>query len=836
MLKIISILIKKRRLEVEIINEKNKAIQTQIMQALDEYSEIFKNTENYVSNEQIVKWEHKWNGLQADIISIVRKKMKKLPKSKAQLNNMDSFIETKNNILSKQKIHNEKVILLKMSKARSLICPVEGKNLDDQQISCIIKETNNHLVVAGAGAGKTTTVIGNIKYLLKTKQYLAEDILVLSFTNISANEMSVRIQNEVGENVDAMTFHKLGMNIITKIEKKKPSITNIDLLKLTRNSLKKNMDNPIYFNKMINFLLYDSLKNKSYFEFSSQREYDEYLKIYPPMTLNNEKVKSYAEMDIANFLYRNGIEYSYETQYKINTATEEFGRYLPDFYLKQYDIYIEFFAVNKEGNVPGYFVSKNNQSATESYKKSIEWKKKIHVENKTKLIELYFYEKEQGQLLSNLEKKLIKENVILNPKSDKELWDEIADSENGTLDGLTELIVTVINLIKANNISFEQLVELNNSVTTQFKYNNINILQIIEPIFCEYCKELSTNNEIDFNDMINIATKYVAEGRFQHTYKYVIVDEYQDISKSRYNLLKQMRDQRAYKIFCVGDDWQSIYRFAGSDINYLLNFDNYWGISEKSRIETTYRFSDSLINVSSHFIMRNPNQIKKSLRSFNSNNVFSLGVIEGFSKKYAVDFMFEKLKDLTKNCSVYFIGRYSFDVHILDNSKFSYQFNNISGNIDVKCSCRPDIKIEFLTAHKSKGLQADYVFILNNFKNGMGFPSKIEDNSVLQLLLESYDYYDFAEERRLFYVALTRTKKKVWLLIEKGNESEFAQELLSVYEKEIKNEMYTCPQCGGKLRKIPGQYGDFFGCSNYKKDGTGCGYTKTLSNSVSKKT
>ena len=383
----------------------------------------------------------------------------------------------------------------------------------------------------------------------------------------------------------------------------------------------------------------------------------------------------------------------------------------------------------------------------------------------------------------------------------------------------------MINLIKSNGYDIETVRKLN-CVGNDTQTNNI-LLSLLEPIFNAYCQYLSSHDEIDFNDMINLAAEYVRQGKYINPYKYVIVDEYQDISKARFLLLDCLRKSRDYELFCVGDDWQSIYRFAGSDIGFILNFSKYWGATEISKIETTYRFAQKLIEISGGFIMQNPVQIKKTIRGKPEDLGFPLGEISGYTDKYAVEFMSKKMNDIPKGSSVFFIGRYSFDAKLLnDSGLFACQYNNMSGFVDVKSKARLDLKMSFLTAHKSKGLQADYVFIINNKKSRMGFPSKIQDAPILDLLLDNCDQYPHAEERRLFYVALTRAKKKAFIVTVNGQESEFAMELKERYGEELKKEQFECPLCGGRLIKRHGPYGEFFGCSNYRTNG--CTYKRKI--------
>lgn len=717
--------------------------------------------------------------------------------------------------------HNEKVI----EEAYSLIGNISGKELDKQQMTCIVKEAHNHLIIAGAGTGKTTIIIGKIKYLLKKLKYLPQDILVISFTRATTTEMKERIAIETECNIAICTFHKLGLNIISEVNGTMPKITQISLREFIKKQLVINMQSDEYLDLLNSYLLYNRVVAKSEFDFASQKEYDEYLKMNPPTTIQHEIVKSYGEMDIANFLMQNGIRYIYEAPYEFDVRTEAYGQYHPDFYLPDYKIYIEYFGINEKGEVPSYFSSANGKTATEAYRASMKWKRTIHRKYKTKMIECYAYEKSEGNLLNSLTKKLKDSSVILKPRPAKELWAQVNDKEDFLLESLAELFETLINLIKSNGYDISTVQKLN--YNRDNVYTNKIILLLLEPIFNAYCQYLTTNNEIDFNDMINLASEYVRQGKYTNPYKYVIVDEYQDISKANFSLLDSLRKSKDYELFCVGDDWQSIYRFTGSDIGFILNFSKYWGETEISKIETTYRFSQKMAEISSNFIMQNPLQIKKNIQGKSETKGFPLGEISGYTDKNVIKFMAAKLYDLPKGSTVYFIGRYSFDNKILsDSGLFACKYNNITGFIDVKSKMRTDLNIIFLTAHKAKGLQADYVFIINNRKSKMGFPSKIQDAPILDLLLEHCEQYPYAEERRLFYVALTRAKKKTFIVTINGQESEFALELKQNYEHELKREQFECPVCGGQLRKKISKYGEFFGCSNYYQNG--CTYKRKI--------
>ena len=828
----------------EAINESCDYYIAKIDTALFEIERIFHLEDTFIDQSEAALWRDFNSQLFEETASI--KKYKRAKNYGLLFSRRNNFCNERAGLEERVSRHNDRIARKEIDKAYFLMGDVEGNQLDDQQMTCIIKEAYNQLVIAGAGTGKTTTVVGKVKYLLKANKYKPEEILVLSFTNASASEMNQRIQKETGHPIAATTFHKLGIDIITEVDGMKPKISKLNLRKFLKENLLKNMKTKSYLELLNSYLIARHYQGRSEFDFEKESEYREYLKINPPTSLQREILKSYGEMEIANFLTQHNVEYIYEAPYKVDTRTSEFGQYCPDFFLPEYDIYIEYFGVDRNCKVPSYFKDSDTKTASELYYESMKWKHKVHFENNTTMIECYAYELFEGILIEKLKENLKAQSVTLNQMSPESLWETISSVDNSLLDGIIDLFGTAINLIKSNRYTIPMVKEINRtfnssgqqtsllnafkSTSNEYRENEI-LLNLLEPISNNYNALLQTNNEIDFNDMINLATMYVEQGKYNNPYKYVIVDEYQDISKSRFALLRELRKTNDYDLFCVGDDWQSIYRFAGSDINYIINFSDYWGPTEVSRIEKTYRFTEKLIEISGNFIMKNPNQIKKSMKGKTNDLGFVLGEIAGYTEKYAIQFMIEKLNDLPKRSKVFFIGRYSFDINLLsDSGQLRYQYNNITKMIEIIYPKRRDLDMNFITAHKSKGLQADYIFIINNRNSRMGFPSKIQDSELLNLLLDNHEQFPHAEERRLFYVALTRAKKKAYIITSNGRESEFTLELKKEYAEELKKERFECPRCGGRIIKKTGPYGEFWGCSNYHSKG--CKYSRNV---ISKK-
>lgn len=572
---------------------------------------------------------------------------------------------------------------------------IENNYLDSNQIDSTINNSSNQLVVASAGSGKTTTIIGKVKYLIKTNKALPNEILILSFTSSSSKEMKERIEKEINTEIDVYTFHKLGLEIIKKSSLNIPNIYTENLSSFITNTLYELIKDSNYISNLVNF--YISIKNNDL------------------ITLKGENVRYKIEVSIANFLYVNNIKYIYNNS----------------FYLTDYNVYI-------------------------SYKNNIKSKNNIIINIKYLNIQ-------------SLIDELLSYKVKINPVSNKELLKILKN--NGFYIEMSSIFETLINLIKNNNQTIKNIKKL------KLNHNDKVLLSLLEPIYLKYNEYLKNNNFIDFNDMINLSTNCIKENLFIHNYKYVIVDEYQDISHGRFNLLMSLRNQKFYKLFCVGDDWQSIYRFSGSDISLITNYEKYVGSSYITRIENTYRFSSFIADISSKFIMKNPNQIKKKVNSkLNYKN--AIKIIEKNNYKECLNELEKELLKLENYSTIYLLGRYKSDLEILKNNKNFYQEYNYKDKcLDIVYSKRIDLNIKFLTIHSSKGLQSDYVIILNNKSSGMSFPSKITDLSLINLLLDNSDDFPYSEERRLFYVALTRCKKKVFLLVNSNNKSVFIKEI-----------------------------------------------------------
>lgn len=715
--------------------------------------------------------------------------------------------------------HNDDLTRKRIAEAMKIIGTIEGRSPDEQQWSCIVREFHNQLVVAGAGTGKTSVVVGKVKYLLQTGGCGPEDILVLSFTNASASEMRERIRSETGCDIRAITFHKLGKDIIAEAEGRSPSVTNIDLNEFAAEQIEVFLKSDIFARNLMKYLLFAHGQKEREKKFETEEEYRKYIVSDPYVTLKGEKIKSQGELDIANFLSINGIGYEYERPYEKDTVDGKHSQYCPDFFLTEHGIYIEHFGIDRNGNVPDYFSSEDGKTPSETYRDSMEWKRRLHKENGTMMIECYAYEGPEGTLLDNLERKLTEHGVIMRPMSPQQILDSMDGEIKG---GLPELTAKIITLIKCRGGTVEGALS-----GAKLTWGDRMLLSIVKPVFQAYEQALAERGEIDFNDMINKAALEVRNGRYANPYRYVIVDEYQDISTSRFNLLRSLREDRDYRLFCVGDDWQSIYGFNGSDIGFTFDFMKYWGPTDICRIERTYRFPRGAAEISGEFIMRNPKQMRKDILSDIEGDEVPMEVVIEKTERDAMGTMYHMLDSFPDGSTVFMIGRYTFDIDRLRNTeRFTSFYDKTTGTVRMVYKGREDLKINFITAHKSKGLQADYVFIINNLDDHKGFPCKIADEGIVGSLTGGGESFPFAEERRLYYVAMTRAKRKTVILAEESRTSEFVNELEHRYGDRLSDKTKICPMCGGRLVKRSGQYGEFYGCSNFPSKG--CRFKKKI--------
>lgn len=687
------------------------------------------------------------------------------------------------------KQHNEAVIKERLEKNREFFDHCLSYPLDEQQRRSIVSEEDNCLVVSSAGSGKTSSIVGKVKYLIERKGIDPKKILLISYTNKAAAELTERMG--VPE-LRGYTFHKLALDLIGQVTGEKPSICdNTDALfvRIYHDLLSEKR-----FQKAIveYFLDYQIQQEEWEKRKQEQREKLSELKstrikvLLPDMDGNDVYVKSEQEKKICFALSSLGVKFRYEEPYEYHVADEMHSQYSPDFSIHyeknglQKRVYLEHFAVDEHGMVPVWFAKEKGLSyeeANQKYGDGITWKRAAHKKYGTTLIETSSADFHYYDIREKLRDMLTKVGVPTEMKMDEELYDMILPKNSKKEKAFIRLVVTFATLLKSSCKSIREIINRVDNERSKFIINRIFI-----PVYERYVEELSKSGQIDFTDAIIWATK-LCQTTKPVNYSYIIVDEFQDISIDRYYFLKALRDGNPpAKLYCVGDDWQSIYRFSGSDMALFNHFADYFGTTEINKIETTYRFGEPLVSKSSQFIQRNKAQITKRIHPFKTNTKTDLCFYAYERNKYC-DVIGQLVASIPEDKSIFLLGRYSFDDYYLS---FAYQSVNENGRFYYIIDNR---KIEFLTVHKSKGLEADYVILLQCNKDTYGFPSMISDDPVLDYVLTKSDQFPYGEERRLFYVAITRAKVQTMVLYDQRFPSLFVNEFL--HPEKVTEESYV---------------------------------------------
>lgn len=714
------------------------------------------------------------------------------------------------------KEHNERFMEFELKSYENYFEKVEKKPLTQKQREAVVLNERSNLIIAGAGSGKTSVMVARVGYIMQKYDAKPHEILLLAFNRSAAEELQERISERLHlSSIKSSTFHALGLDVIAKADGKKPSLAKTaedekELDKLINSLIDRlGQDNKAFAADMTRFLTFPSGKYRSAESFKSEQEYKLHLQTNDIRTLKNEKVKSFEEAEIANFLFIHNIQYQYEPYYSHNTANEQYRQYQPDFYLSDYDIYIEHFGVDEEGNTAPY-INKVE------YNEGMEWKRKLHAEHGTRLIETYSYEKRQGVLTDNLLRKLHKFRVKATPKPLSELMSGLVDEKKKS-NPVIKLFGTFLNNFKSNRHTVESLLKRGGDDERIGVF-----LKVFAPLYDLYEEHLRSRNEVDFNDMILLAANKIQERSFNSPYRFILVDEFQDISVSRAELVKALLMQDPQNVLtAVGDDWQSINRFAGSDISIFKEFGSYFGESDSVSLDYTFRYNDKIAEVSKHFIERNPSQITKPIKTLTTAEQNRVHV--WWNPEKETDKLFAKIvtalaeRNPQRAFSVFVLARYWFLLPqnaIIAALKRSY----------------PNVSFNLSSVHASKGLESDYVIGLGIDSGKYGFPSAMEDDPIIDIVLAKQEGFEHAEERRLFYVLLTRAKEEVHLIASQYDRSVFSIELeetrypvIHHYPNGVKPRF--CPKCQkGTLVVRQNGKGKFFGCSNYPA----CSYTEPI--------
>jgi DNA helicase-4 len=717
---------------------------------------------------------------------------------------------------------NKRLVERELVDCKDFFDRVEKTPLTEEQDRAVLCFDNRVLVVASAGSGKTSTMVAKAGYALHRELFDSSELLLLAFNADAAEELQTRIRDRLnplglaGDSIRARTFHAFGLDVIGQATGARPTLApwldqGQDLTHLQGLISQLKADDSSFASR---WNLFRVVLGRDLPAFGKEEEAPEDWEKSTGKegfrTLDGKIVKSQGERLIADWLYYNGVNYEYERSYPVNTADAQHRQYHPDFYYPDIDTYHEHWALDAAGNPPQKF---------HGYRESMLWKKALHEKNGTQLIETTMADLWSGRAFDILEKELTRRGIKLDPNPHRPpLGRKVLEDKD-----LVRTFRTFMLHAKSNCLNDEELSKrAKENAAGAFLYRHELFLGLFKQIRLAWEKELAEHQVIDFEDMLIRATDLLESGAYDPGYKLVMLDEFQDASQARVRLARALVNAPGRHLFAVGDDWQSINRFAGADLSAMTSFEAWFGDGHVLRLERTFRCPQALCDVAGKFVQANPVQLKKRVVSQTPANGPAVRAIEVANEDQVKGALLKLWQEIHQDLvagrlapsqgnkvSIYLLGRYRRDECYLPN------WAHLSDRLDVR----------FQTVHGSKGLEADYVFLPRLVSGYYSFPSTITDDPVLLLALPAGDDFPFAEERRLFYVALTRARRNVTLMTIQHQHSLFLAELRKTMNLEVTNlegessRSTPCsdPKCNGTLIPRRGRYGMFLGCTNYPR-------------------
>jgi DNA helicase-4 len=691
--------------------------------------------------------------------------------------------------------------------------------LNKQQRAAVVSNHSRLLVLAGAGSGKTKTLLQKIIYLIEEKNVNPSNILAITFTKNAANEMIDRLiiaadetekyaeiladknlkQREKDieryfytkkykwiDNLTLKTFHGLCYGImrnfgVNEFDNKFKIVTDSKAVseEFTQFAAAET------FYEIIHKILIQNCRNNDYIldlkryildYFVDKIHVDKNWNYYPKegkfyTSLNGTKVRSKSEQYIADWLFRHSIKFEYEP--KVNFRNFNFR---PDFFIPEANLYIEHVS-NKS------YPMKDKEE-------------QFRIANKL-LIKTFESQTKDSALFNLVLERIVKNRLPAgyNYKSAISFEEEFRYYHKEISDFLRQTM-RVIDMIKVENQKPEKV--LKKALKDQHERVR-DFYKLAIPVVIHYQEYCTNKSYLDFNDMIiktiSLFKKHpeIAD-KFRGKFEYILVDEFQDVNNLQVELIKLLLTENN-KLFCVGDDWQSIYGFRGSNVDYIINFQNHFQNAKILKLNTNYRSTQHIVGASNQVIKHNKYKVEKKIKSLKVSDK-KINVYAGRDIDDNVEFAVNQVKQLYKK------GYGKEDILFLyRRSKMYFPYRDQFR--------RENIKVSGKTIHAAKGLEAKAVFIIGLTEGKGGFPDIWMEDRIYQVIKKSQHDLLLEEERRLFYVAMTRAKDELYLLTEKGNESSFLKEIpdnftfkTSIPFKTVVEEIKYCKNCKKQIDNI----------------------------------
>ncbi|WP_312090954.1 ATP-dependent helicase [Chryseobacterium sp.] len=693
--------------------------------------------------------------------------------------------------------------------------------LNDKQREAVVSKNNRLLVLAGAGSGKTKTLLQKLIYLIEEKGVSPSNILAITFTKNSTNEMLDRLiisadtsgeyekqlfdkkKNKADKDkerfyqqkkykwIDGLTvrtFHSFCYSILRNDgvnefdnkfriigdEKKDEEdelakhVAPETAFEVFHKILIEYCENTDYLLQLKRYIL-DYVVDKIHLKKDDQKYLPKDGKYFT--TLDGTKVRSKSEQFIADWFYRHSIKYEYEPLLNVKDFS-----FHPDFYVPEANLYIEHISDKS-------FSTKDKE---EQFQKG-----------NLLLVKTFDSMTKDSALFNHTLDKVVKNRLPTNYHKTVSLsFREEFNGYHEDVKDFVQQVMRITDMIKVENISIDTVLE--NARKDQHERVR-NFYELAIPIVKEYINYCTNKSYLDFNDLISKSTslfqnQHDIANKYKTKFDYILVDEFQDVNNLQVELIKLLLTDKT-QLFCVGDDWQSIYGFRGSNVNYIVEFEKHFEEAQTIKLNLNYRSTQNIVGASNEVIKHNKFKVDKDVEA-SKKSEHKIMVCSGNSQEENIQFCVDKVKELLKegisNDEILFLYRRSKMF-----TPYFYRFKD------------EGIRVQGKTIHASKGLEAKIVFIIGLTEGNGGFPDIWLEDRIFQVVKKANHDILLEEERRLFYVAITRAKDKLFLITEKGNESSFLKEIPDTFTvrttnpiKSVVEKVITCEKCFSQLEKL----------------------------------
>ncbi|MCC4607844.1 UvrD-helicase domain-containing protein [Xanthomonas campestris pv. zinniae] len=780
-----------------------------------------------------------------------------------------------------RKDHNERYIGYHAQLEADYFSQVESSPLTDEQVKAALVFEDATLVVAAAGSGKSSCIVGKIGFALKSGMFKDHEILALAYNTKAAESLEKRLSQKLSKaigrkvSVASKTFHSFGLSTLVQArgEDVRPRVLKEDAGeegRLLRTVIAQLKDDDLAFQQALaDWLLFAPFEDPSPFGVAGDleecaRRYEEccrqrikakreegkesYVPTIP--TLDPAiPVRSLEERSIVNWLVLRGIPFSYELPdwdgakllgLGVSETSKKQRPYKPDFTYRRTDrlhdgtqrevrIMHEHFGLDADGRAPAWMGGAQYEAQARS--KRVMFKKRVASTQRTQSPVVFFEttsaQLRDGTLWAHLEQSLKGAGILVGPPSQDVYRRAIASF--GPIEEREKLIMDFVLRFKDSGLTEAQVFEQAKQQSNSWRAGLF--LKVAFTVFHAYQKALREAGKIDYADMLREAVVALRDGRVHTPYRFLLVDEFQDIARLRADLVKSVLDQAPHEsiVFCVGDDWQTINRFSGSDVSIFKNIGTHFGRHERQlMLSRTFRCSSGIATLARELVLKNANQFDKPVHARPDRLTQCVRVVlhkpGAENRMPALETQLASLIDTGRALgisipSVQILTRTTAATTAPQGLDSEEAIKALKSRYDGK------LDVQAMSLHGSKGLEADFV-VLVGFDSGFrGFPDERAPEPLLDLVLPKLANEN-EEERRLLYVGLTRAKHLVVILANGEAPSEYALELSALSEKHsfidwinLGVQRATCPKCtrGSLLMHSNGRRLD---CSRSNR----CGY------------